>query len=121
MRDDFDAIPEADDRRHGAGSMLARIYLDIGLAAVAEALNLMRTEFEPDLSRSIERGEFYLLPDRSRARAEMVAWSSPSHPPASVNDQISIRRTRHADRNRPSLGARRLLPCDVSESAAGAT
>ena len=73
MRDDFDAIPEADGQRHGAVSMLARIYHDIGLAAVAEALNLLRTEFEPDLSRSIERGEFYLLPDRSRAQAEMVA------------------------------------------------
>ena len=45
----------------------------IGFAAVADALNLQRTEFEPDLSRSIERGEFYLLPDRSHARAEMVA------------------------------------------------
>jgi hypothetical protein len=73
MRDDFDAIPEADGQRHGAGSMLARIYHDIGLAAVAEALNLLRTEFEPDLSHSIERGEFYLLPDRARARPEMVA------------------------------------------------
>jgi hypothetical protein len=73
MRDDFDAIPEADGERRGGGSMLARIYHDIGLAAVAEALNLLRTEFEPDLSHSIERGEFYLLPDRSRAQGEMVA------------------------------------------------
>ena len=73
MRDDFDAIPEAGGQRRGAESMLARIYHDIGLAAVAEALNLLRTEFEPDLSRSIQRGEFYLLPDRPRAGSEMVA------------------------------------------------
>jgi hypothetical protein len=62
MRDDFDAIPEAGGRRDGAGSMLARIYHDIGLAAVADALDLLAMEFDPDLNRSLERGEFYLLP-----------------------------------------------------------
>jgi hypothetical protein len=74
MREDFDAIPEADSQRRGAGSMLARIYHDIGLAAVADALDLLRAEFEPDLNRSLERGEFYLLPaDRRFGRPEMVA------------------------------------------------
>ena len=61
MLDDFDAIPEAEDGREG-GSMLARVYHDIGLAAVAEALNLQAEEFEPEMVQSLERGEFYLLP-----------------------------------------------------------
>ncbi|MGO9418338.1 hypothetical protein [Roseiarcus sp.] len=62
MRHDFDAIPEATGQRDGAGSMLTRIYHDIGLAAVADALGLMTTEFEADLVESIERGEYFLIP-----------------------------------------------------------
>ena len=74
MRDDFDAIPEAEPQREGAGSILVRIYHDIGLAAVADALNLLADEFDADLNLSLERGEFYLLPaDPSRARDEMAA------------------------------------------------
>ena len=62
MRDDcFEAIPDADDRR-SAGSVLARIYRDIGLAAVAEALRLRADGFEPEMIESLERGELYLLP-----------------------------------------------------------
>ncbi len=62
MRDDyFQVIPEATEKR-GAGSVLARIYHDIGLAAVAEALRLKAEEFEPEMIELIERGEFYLLP-----------------------------------------------------------
>ena len=61
MVHDFDAIPDAADRRD-VGSMLTRIYRDIGLAAVAEALGLATADFDPDLAQSIERGEFYLLP-----------------------------------------------------------
>jgi hypothetical protein len=74
MRDDFDAIPEAERQREGAGCMLVRIYHDIGLAAVADALNLLTVEFDADLNLSLERGEFYLLPaDPSLARAEIAA------------------------------------------------
>ncbi len=62
MRHDFDAIPEAADERDTVGSMLTRVYHDIGLAAVADALGLMTTEFDPDLTQSIERGEYYLIP-----------------------------------------------------------
>jgi hypothetical protein len=62
MRDDyFQVIPEASQKR-GAGSVLARIYHDIGLAAVADALRLPAEEFEPEMIESLERGEFYLLP-----------------------------------------------------------
>ena len=61
MRDDFDAIPEAAGR---SGSVLIRIYHDIGLAAVADALDLLSADFDPDMNRSLERGEFYLLPVR---------------------------------------------------------
>ena len=74
MRNDFDAIPDADERRPGGGTALSRIYHDIGLAAVAEALDLLTADFDPDLSSSLERGEFYLLPSaRSFAPALAVA------------------------------------------------
>ena len=62
MRDDFDAIPEPGDRRSGPGTVLTRVYHDIGLAAVADALNLLAADFEPDLNQSLERGEYYLAP-----------------------------------------------------------
>ncbi len=61
MRNDFDAIPEAADER-SAGSVLTRIYHDIGLAAVAEALRLPAAEFDAEMMRSLERGEHFLLP-----------------------------------------------------------
>ena len=62
MRDDrFQFIPDADDRRR-ASSVLTRIYRDIGLAAVADALRLPTDGFEPEMIESLERGEFYLLP-----------------------------------------------------------
>ena len=61
MQHDFHAIPEAAERRD-LGSMLARVYRDIGLAAVANALGLAPEEFDADLATSIERGGFYLLP-----------------------------------------------------------
>ncbi len=62
MRDDFDAIPEASNRLEGGGSVLDRIYHDIGLAAVADALDLPTGDFDPDLNQSLERGGIYLLP-----------------------------------------------------------
>jgi hypothetical protein len=69
MRNDYHIIPDADDRRR-AGSVLARIYHDIGLAAVAQALRLPQAGFEPEMVASLERGEFYLLrPRRELARA----------------------------------------------------
>ena len=69
MRDDcFHVIPDAGDER-SAGSALTRIYRDIGLAAVAEALRLPTEGFEPDMIVSLERGEFYLLPP-ARALAQ---------------------------------------------------
>ena len=62
MGDDrFQFIPDAGDNRQ-ALSVLTRIYRDIGLAAVAEALRLPTDGFEPDMIESLERGEFYLLP-----------------------------------------------------------
>lgn len=62
MRQDFDAIPDPGDRQDGPGRTLIRVYHDIGLAAVADALNLLAAEFEPDLNESLERGEYYLSP-----------------------------------------------------------
>ncbi len=72
MRNDyFGVIPDAGAER-GAGSVLARIYHDIGLAAVAEALRLRADSFEPEMIESLERGEIYLLPP-ALARAEAGA------------------------------------------------
>ena len=68
MRNDYHIIPDIDDRRRG-GSVLARIYHDIGLAAVAQALRLPPSGFDPEMVASLERGEFYLLrPRRELAR-----------------------------------------------------
>jgi hypothetical protein len=70
MPDDrFQFIPDVGDQRR-VSSVLTRIYRDIGLAAVAEALKLPTDGFEPDMVESLERGEFYLLPPtRALARA----------------------------------------------------
>jgi hypothetical protein len=69
MRDDFfDVIPDAGEER-SAGSVLSRIYHDIGLAAVAEALRLPTDGLEPEMIESLERGELYLLPP-ARALAQ---------------------------------------------------
>jgi hypothetical protein len=73
MRDDFDVIPEAAAERR-AGSVLTRIYHDIGLAAVAEALSLPPADFDPEMIQSLERGEYYLLPTGwELARSEPAA------------------------------------------------
>jgi hypothetical protein len=66
VQHDFHAIPEAGERRD-VGSMLARIYHDIGLAAVANALDLAAPDFDDEVATSIERGAFYLLPALSAA------------------------------------------------------
>jgi hypothetical protein len=73
MRHDFDAIPEAACQRASGGSMLTRIYHDIGLAAVADALDLDTAGFDADLAESIERGEYYLIPVAGRAGSELAA------------------------------------------------
>jgi hypothetical protein len=73
MRHDFDAIPEAADQRAAGGSMLTRIYHDIGLAAVADALDLDTAGFDVDLADSIERGEYYLIPVAGCTGSELAA------------------------------------------------
>jgi hypothetical protein len=73
MFDDFYGIPDAGDERR-SGSVLTRIYHDIGLAAVAEALRLASEEFDPEMIQSLQRGEFYLLPSgQELAQAGMDA------------------------------------------------
>ena len=75
MRQDFDAIPDPDDRQDGPDRTLIRVYHDIGLATVADALNLLGAEFEPELNESLERGEYYLSPaDRTLSRMKMSAY-----------------------------------------------
>ena len=73
MWHDFDAIPEAAGRRDGVGSALTRIYHDIGLAAVANALSLTKADFDGDLARSLERGERNLVLTPRPARVDLAA------------------------------------------------
>jgi hypothetical protein len=48
----------------------ARIYRDVGLAAVAAALEIPTTDLEPELSRPIKRGaRFLFLMAKPRAAA----------------------------------------------------
>jgi FtsZ-binding cell division protein ZapB len=65
MRDDFDAIPDPGGQRDTTGTMLTRIYHDLGLAAVAGAVNLRTVESDPELKDSLERVEFYPAPAES--------------------------------------------------------
>jgi hypothetical protein len=41
--------------------LMARIYRDIGLAAVAGALEISTADFDPELGESIKRGARYLF------------------------------------------------------------
>ena len=69
MRNDFHIIPDAGDERR-AGSVLARIYHDIGLAAVAQALRLPSGAFEPEMVEVARARRVYLLrPRHELARA----------------------------------------------------
>ena len=60
MRHDLSAIPESVEVPAGRTRLLARLYRDIGLAAVAEELELTGEKFEPELAAAIERGSRYL-------------------------------------------------------------
>ena len=61
MWHDFDAIPEAEGRREGVGSMLTRIYHEIGLAAVADALDLTDRQTSRAISPSRSSEEYHYL------------------------------------------------------------
>ncbi len=69
MRHDLSAIPDAVEVPAGRTRLLARLYRDIGLAAVAEELGLAPEEFEPELETSITRGARYLPPPQKLALA----------------------------------------------------
>ena len=64
--------PRTTDESARPNRLMARIYRDIGLAAVAGELALPTHDFEPELSESVKRGAryIYLLPktDRTSAR-----------------------------------------------------
>src|SRR5580693_6070311 len=77
MRDDFDAIPDAGGQRDGAGSMLTQIYHDIGLAAVADALDLLRAEFRSGLEPFARAGRVLSASERSVAWADRDSGLSP--------------------------------------------
>jgi hypothetical protein len=69
MRHDLSAIPDALEVPAGRTRLLARLYRDIGLAAVAEELGLENDAFEPELVSSIQRGARYLPPRAKLALA----------------------------------------------------
>jgi hypothetical protein len=86
MRHDFDAIPEPEGQRVAVGSMLTQMYHDIGLAAVADALDLCAAEFDANLAHSIERGEFYLIPMAPRSRS----WRPERRPDENRRSEIAF-------------------------------
>jgi hypothetical protein len=43
-----------------AKQLLTRVCRDIGLATVAQALEMPRDDFEPELNEAVERGDRYL-------------------------------------------------------------
>jgi hypothetical protein len=51
--------------------LMARIYRDIGLAAVASELALLSADLEPELIQAVKRGSryLYLMPTTERAPA----------------------------------------------------
>jgi hypothetical protein len=51
--------------------LMARIYRDIGLAAVASELALLSADLEPELIEAVKRGSryLYLMPTTERAPA----------------------------------------------------
>ena len=61
MRHDFSAIPEPVRVREGGGTVLSRLYRDIGLAAIAASLGLKPRDLDPELGEAVERGSFYLV------------------------------------------------------------
>jgi hypothetical protein len=63
------ASPEATSAPERPGRLMARIYRDIGLAAVARELDLPTDGLEPELSEAVKRGAryVYLMPKTDRA------------------------------------------------------
>jgi hypothetical protein len=64
MRHDLASIPDALESRAGRSRLLSRLYRDIGMAAVADELELPAQEFELEVGEAIERGSRYLAPKR---------------------------------------------------------
>lgn len=63
----------ANDQRVAEACWL-EISHDIGLAAVTNALNVQPAGFDPDLNKSLERGQYYLFPaDPALARVGTTA------------------------------------------------
>ncbi len=64
MRHDLTAVPEVIEARAGSSRLLARLYHDIGLAAVAAEFELPIERFDPELAEAVERGARYLTPTK---------------------------------------------------------
>ena len=58
MRDHF---AEPRSQRGSPETLLTRIYHEVGLAAVAEALDLLTARFDLEMDKSLQRGEFFLI------------------------------------------------------------
>jgi hypothetical protein len=68
MQQEIRVDPPVIEQRAGQSRLLARLYRDIGLAAVAAELDVQAVGLEPGLAASIGRGAA-LLPPRRRALA----------------------------------------------------
>jgi len=56
MPNDLTASAQALDQASGGGTPLSSLYREIGLAAVATALNLQLNTLEPDVADAVQRG-----------------------------------------------------------------
>ena len=63
--------PEATSRASRPNGLMAKIYRDVGLAAVASELALPTEELGPELSDAVKRGAryIYLMPNTARKLA----------------------------------------------------
>ncbi|MGA2042350.1 MAG: hypothetical protein ABSG83_03150 [Roseiarcus sp.] len=68
MQQESQANPPVLEQRAGQSRLLARLYRDIGLAAVAAELDVQAAGLEPGLAAAIGRGAA-LLPPRRRLLA----------------------------------------------------
>ena len=58
------------------GGLLARMYRDVGLAAVANALEIPASDLDFELAEAIRRGERYLflMPKIRMPKSRPLAW-----------------------------------------------
>ena len=69
MRQDLSVESQRLEQRAGDSKLLSRLYRDVGMAAVAAALDLQISGLEPEVVESIERGASLSSPSRATLAA----------------------------------------------------